>query len=56
MSSKKMMDVVTVLKITPKSAILLIKDFEKLKFLREMTGFKRNKQYLFEDYLKLFIK
>jgi len=51
-----MMNVATVLKITPKSAILLIKDFERLKILRELTGFKRNKQYLFEEYLKLFLK
>ncbi len=47
-------DVVSALGITPKSAIKLIDDFQKLKILHEMTGFKRNRVFVFEEYLKLF--
>jgi len=47
-------DVVDVLNITPKSAIKLIDDFQRLKILHEMTGFKRNRVFVFEEYLKLF--
>lgn len=47
-------DVVKELGISPKSAIQLIKDFEKLKILRELTGYKRNRLFAFSDYLRLF--
>lgn len=47
-------DVVNFFKIAPQSAISLIADFEKLKILKEITGYKRNKLFVFEDYLKLF--
>ncbi|MFN8277014.1 MAG: Fic family protein [Chitinophagales bacterium] len=32
----------------------IIKDFQRLEILKEQTGFKRNRIFLFERYLKLF--
>lgn len=32
----------------------MIKDFESLGILRELTGYKRNRIYIFESYVKLF--
>ncbi len=49
-------DVVNFLKITKKSAISLVNDFERLKILNESTGYKRNRQFVFEDYWALFLK
>ncbi len=40
--------------ISPASAYKLIVDLEKLKILKEITGGKRGKQYIFDAYLKLF--
>ena len=45
-----------VLGLTPRAANALIKDFERLDILKEITGFKRNRVYVFEEYLKLFRK
>lgn len=42
------------LKITHQSASTLIKQFEKTKILRESTGFKRNRSFVFFEYLNLF--
>ena len=42
--------------ITAPSANLLAKQFEKLGILKEMTGFKRNRLFLFSEYLSLFEK
>ena len=42
------------LNIAHKTANILIKDFEKLGILKEITGYKRNRMFMFEDYLKLF--
>lgn len=32
----------------------LVQDFEKLGIFKEQTGYKRNRVFIFEDYLKLF--
>jgi hypothetical protein len=42
--------------LTLRAANALIKDFERLDILKEITGFKRNRVYVFEEYLKLFSK
>ena len=47
-------DVTKALSINTSTAIRLIDDFIKLNILIEVTGFKRNKIYSFEDYIKLF--
>ena len=40
--------------LTPKSVYKLIATFEELGILREVTGGKRKKLYLFQDYINLF--
>ncbi len=40
--------------VSPASAYKLISDLESLGILKEITGGKRGKHYLFDDYLKLF--
>lgn len=47
-------DVMNELKVTKQTANTLIRDFEKLKILKEQTGFKRNRIFIFEQYLNLF--
>jgi len=47
-------DVANFLNITPKSANILIKDFENLNILKEITGHRRNRNFVFNEYLKLF--
>jgi Fic family protein len=47
-------DVMNELKVTKQTANTLIQDFEKLKILVEQTGFKRNRIFIFEQYLNLF--
>ncbi len=42
------------LRITPASANKLINDFVKIGILREVTGFKRNRIFVFEEYLSSF--
>ncbi len=42
------------LAITPRAANALINDLEQMDILKEITGFKRNRVYAFEEYLKLF--
>jgi len=44
------------LQITHPSANALVKQFEKIGILREITGFKRNRLFVFSEYLKLFEK
>jgi Fic family protein len=44
------------LKITNPSASTLAKQFEKAGIFKEITGFKRNRLFVFSEYLKLFEK
>jgi Fic family protein len=44
------------LKITHPSATALVKEFQKAGVLKEITGFKRNRLFVFEDYINLFKK
>jgi len=47
-------DVMTQLKVTKQTANTLIKDFNNLGILKEQTGYKRNRIFVFEEYLRLF--
>ncbi len=47
-------DVATSLDINVSTALRLIDDFIKLNILIEVTGYKRNRIFTFEDYIKLF--
>ena len=47
-------DVTINLEIHTSTANRLIKDFENLGILRELTGYKRNRIYAFTDYINLF--
>ena len=47
-------DVVNELKVSLPTAISLLSDFENLKILNEKTGWKRNREFEFTEYLKLF--
>ena len=42
------------LEVTKQTAHTLIQDFEKLGILKEQTGYKRNRIFIFEEYLNLF--
>jgi Fic family protein len=42
------------LSVNPSTALRLIEDFIKLGILKETTGLKRNRVFVFERYLKLF--
>ncbi|MEK7211863.1 MAG: Fic family protein [Patescibacteria group bacterium] len=44
------------LQITHPSASILVRQFEKIGILKEITGFKRNRLFVFFEYLKLFEK
>ncbi|OGL39670.1 MAG: cell filamentation protein Fic [Candidatus Schekmanbacteria bacterium GWA2_38_9] len=44
------------LQITHPAANQLIKDFQKIGILKEITGFKRNRLFVFKEYLRLFEK
>lgn len=47
-------DIVDSLKIHPSTANRLIKDFQTLGILTELTGYKRNRIYAFTEYINLF--
>ena len=44
------------LNITSPSANTLVKQFQQAGILKELTGFKRNRLFVFDEYLKLFDK
>jgi Fic family protein len=46
--------VVKALDLTPRAANALIKDLEGIGILKEMTGYKRNRVFVFEDYMHMF--
>ena len=47
-------DVAKALNINISTAFRLIDDFKKLEILKELTGFKRNRIFAFEDYIEIF--
>ena len=47
-------DVAKVLQISLSTALRLIEDFVKLEILIEITGLKRNRVFVFEEYIQLF--
>ena len=47
-------DVMSNLEVTKPTANTLIKDFYNLGILKEQTGFRRNRIFVFTEYLKLF--
>jgi Fic family protein len=47
-------EVVSAFSITLATALSLIEDFIRLGILREMTGYKRNRIFVFSQYVKLF--
>ena len=49
-------DIIKPLGITKPTANTLVKDFEKAGVLKEITGFERNKLFLFHRYLDIFGK
>lgn len=48
-------EVAKVFEINSSTAFRLIEDFVQLKILREFTGFKRNRIFVFDEYVKLFM-
>ena len=48
-------DVMQKISTTRPTANTLVRDFQKLGILREVTGFKRNRIFLFSDYIKIFL-
>lgn len=47
-------EIAEALEVNISTAHRLIKDFEKLEILIEQTGYKRNRVFVFDDYIKLF--
>jgi hypothetical protein len=46
--------VAKVLDVNISTAHRLIQGFEKLNILKEQTGYKRNRVFVFENYIQLF--
>ena len=46
--------VAALLEIHPSTANRLIRDFQQVGILKELTGYKRNRIYAFEEYMRLF--
>jgi Fic family protein len=53
LNSKQVGDV---LRVTSPTAQLLVKKFQEAGILKEITGFKRNRLFAFDEYLRLFDK
>lgn len=47
-------DVMANLDVTKQTANALIKDFYNLGILKEQTGYKPNRIFVFDEYLRLF--
>jgi Fic family protein len=47
-------DVVAVLEVNVSTALRIIDDFIKLNILHEITGYRRNRIFIFKEYLNLF--
>lgn len=47
-------NIATILAITPQSANSLAKAFEEAGIFREMTGYKRNRLFMFQKYVDIF--
>lgn len=47
-------EIATALAVNISTAHRLIQDFEKLEILIEKTGYKRNRVFVFDDYIKIF--
>lgn len=48
------MQIAELLAVHPSTANRLINDFVQLGILKERTGHKRNRIYIFEEYVQLF--
>jgi Fic family protein len=46
--------VVKLLNISPSTANRLISEMSELGILHEMTGYKRNRKYIFTEYFRIF--
>ncbi len=49
-------NVANYLNVTHQTASALIRDFQRLDILQESTGYQRNREFVFEKYLHLFLK
>lgn len=49
-------DIVNELGVSKPTINSLVKDFENKGILKEITGHKRNKIYVFDEYLKIYSK
>ncbi len=47
-------DVQTKLRVAPATANMLVKEFVRLKILEEVTGWRRNRRFIFREYVRLF--
>jgi len=47
--------VIQILEVSPTTVMKLLRDLERMNILKEMTGMKRNKKFVFWEYLELFV-
>jgi Fic family protein len=48
-------DIETALSVSTPTANALIRDFERLGILKEITGQRRGRSFMFDHYLRLFV-